>query len=76
MGVAPWQGFSEEEAEAATPAQVWLYCSAYSNAHLAKHLSDLNQNGTQEETPFSCKVFHALLHGVLRFVASVSLKNH
>ena len=45
-------------------------------AHLAKRLSDLKQNDTQEKTPFSGTVFHTLLHGVLRFVASVSFKNH
>ena len=41
-------------------------------AHLSKHPSDLKQNGTQEKTPFSSTVFHALSHGVIRFVASVS----
>ena len=45
-------------------------------SHLAKRLSDLKQNGTQEKTPFSGTVFHTLSHGVLRFVASVSFKNH
>ena len=40
-------------------------------AHLAKQSSDLKQNVTQEKTPFS-----GLSHGVLRFVASVSFKNH
>ena len=45
-------------------------------SHLAKRLSDLKQNGTQEKTPFSGTVFHALSHGVLSFVASVCLKNH
>ena len=29
-------------------------------AHLAKRLSDLKQNGTQEKTPFSGIVFHTL----------------
>ena len=43
-------------------------------SHLAKRLSDLKQNGTQEKTPFSDTVLHTLLHGVVRFVASVSLK--
>ena len=43
-------------------------------AHLAKRLSDLKQNGTQEKTPFFDTVFHTLSHGVLRFVASVSPK--
>ena len=45
-------------------------------SHLAKRPSDLKQNGTQEKTPFSGTVFHTLSHGVLRFVASVSFKNH
>ena len=44
--------------------------------HLAKRLSDLKQNGTQEKTPFSGTVFHNFSHGVLRFVASVSFKNY
>ena len=43
---------------------------------LAKRPSDLKQNGTQEKTPFSGSVFHTLSHGVVRFVASVSFKNH
>ena len=46
------------------------------DSHLSKHPSDLKQNGTQEKTPFSSTVFHALSHGVIRFVASVSSKNH
>ena len=48
----------------------------YCLSHLAKCLSDLKQNGTQEKTPFSGIVFHTLSHGVLRFVGSVSFKNH
>ena len=40
--------------------------------HLAKRLSDLKQNVTQETTQFSGTVSHTLSHGVLRFVASVS----
>ena len=48
----------------------------YVQSHLSKHPSDLKQNGTQEKTPFSSTVFHALSHGVIRFVASVSFKNH
>ena len=44
--------------------------------HLAKRPSDLEQNGTQEKTPFSGTVFYTLSHGVLRFVVSVSFKNH
>ena len=35
-----------------------------------------NKNGTQEKTQLSGTVFHTLSHGVLRFVASVSFKNH
>ena len=48
----------------------------FMGSHLSKHPSDLKQNGTQEKLPFSGTVFHALSHGVLRFVASVSFKNH
>jgi len=44
--------------------------------HLSKHPSDLKQNCTQEKTPFSSTVFHALSHDVILFVASVSSKNH
>ena len=44
--------------------------------HLSERPSNLKQNGTQEKTPFSGTVFHTLSHGVLRFVASVSFKNH
>ena len=44
--------------------------------HLSKRPSDLKQNGTQEKTPFSSTVFHTLSYGVIRFVASVSSKNH
>ena len=45
-------------------------------SHLSKQSSDLKQNGTQEKTPFSGTVFNTLSHGVIRFVASVSSKNH
>ena len=45
-------------------------------SHFAKRTSDLKQNGTQEKTPFSGTVCHTLSHGVLRFVAIVSFKNH
>ena len=45
-------------------------------AHLSKHPSDLKQNGTQEMTPISGRVFHTLSHSVLLFVASVNFKNH
>ena len=45
-------------------------------SHLSKGLSDLKQNGTHEKKPFSGTVLHALSHGVIRFVASVSFKNH
>ena len=45
-------------------------------SHLAKRPSDLKQNSTQVKTPFSGTVLHTLTHGVLRFVASVSFKNH
>ena len=45
-------------------------------SHLSKHPSDLKRNGVQEKTPFFGTVFHTLLHGVIRFVASVSSKKH
>ena len=45
-------------------------------SHLAKRLSDLKQNGTHKKTPFTGTVFHTCSHDVLRFVASVSFKNH
>ena len=44
----------------------------FMGSHLSKHPSDLKQNGTQEKTQFSSTVFHALSHGVICFVASVS----
>ena len=46
------------------------------HSHLSKRSSDLKQNGTQGKTPFSSTVFHTLSHGVIRFVASVSSRNH
>ena len=49
---------------------------AISFLHLSKHPSDLKPNGRQEKTPFSGTVFQTLSQGVLRFVASVSFKNH
>ena len=45
-------------------------------AHLSKGPSDLEQNGTQEKTPFSGPVFHGLSRGVVRFVPTVSFWNH
>ena len=44
--------------------------------HFAKRLSDLKHNGTQEKTQLSSTVFNALSPGVIRFVASASLKKH
>ena len=41
---------------------------------LSKRPSDLKQNGTHEKTPGT--IFHTLSHGVFRFVATVSFKNH
>ena len=41
------------------------------NTHLAKQLSDLKQNGTQEKTTFYGTVFHTLSHDVFHFVASI-----
>ena len=43
---------------------------------LSKSQNDLKQNDAQENAPFSGTVFHALSHGVICFVASVSSKNH
>ena len=40
----------------------------------SKRPSDFKQNGSQEKKPGS--VCHASSHGVFRFVASVSFKNH
>ena len=51
-----------------------LWSTKFGYAHLAKRLSDLKQNGTQEKIPFFGTVFHTLSLGVLRFVASVSFK--
>ena len=45
-------------------------------SHLSERSSHLKKNGTQGKTPFSGTVFHTFSHGVLRFVASVSFKNH
>ena len=44
--------------------------------HLAKRPSDLKQNGTEEKTSFPSTVFNTLSQGVIRFVASISFKNH
>ena len=44
--------------------------------HLSKGPSDLEQNGTQEKTPFSGPVFHGLSRGVVCFVPTVSFWNH
>ena len=45
-------------------------------SHLSKCPSDLKQNGTQENTPFSSTVFNTLSHGVIHFVSSGSSKKH
>ena len=50
--------------------------AGYAHSHLAKRPCDLEQNGTQEKTPFSGTVLQTLSHGVLRFVASVSFKDN
>ena len=39
--------------------------------HLSKGTSDLKQKCTQLATPFWGTVFHALSHGVIRFVRSL-----
>ena len=43
---------------------------------LSKATSDLKQKCTQFLTSFSGTVFHALSHGVIRFVRSVGPRNH
>jgi len=53
-----------------------LCCTVHDIPHLSKRPSDLKQNGTQEKTPFSSTVFHIPSHGVIRFDASFSSKNH
>ena len=63
------------------PYHTFLSLSSHTNlaiivAHLSKRPCDLMKNGTQEKTPFSSTVFNAYAHGVIRFVASVSSKNH
>ena len=45
-------------------------------SHFAKRTSDLEQNATQEKTPFSGTVFNTFSHSVICFDASVSSKNH
>ena len=45
-------------------------------SHLSKGLSYLKQKCTQLPTPFSGTVSNALTLGVIRFVQSVSLRNH
>ena len=44
-------------------------------AHLSKGASGLKQKYTQSHTPFSGIVFHALSHGAIHFVRSVSFTN-
>ena len=51
-------------------------CDASSLLRSTSFQSDLKQNGTQEKKQFSGTVFNALSHGVIRFVACVSFKNH
>ena len=46
-----------------------------STAHLSKGSSGCKQKCTQFLTPFTGIVFHALSHGVIHFVQSVSFKN-
>ena len=44
-------------------------------SHLSKAPSDLKQKCTQFPTPFLGTDFHALSHGVVHFVRSVSFRN-
>ena len=41
--------------------------------HFSKGPSNLSQNETREKAPFVGKVFHALSHGVVRFVWTCNL---
>ena len=45
------------------------------SSYLSKGSSDLKENGTKEKKPFSGPNLHFLSHGVIRFVAIVSLKS-
>ena len=54
----------------------WSYLHAYLWAHLSKVMSGFKQKCTQDLTSFSGTVFHALSHGVICFVRSVSPRNH
>ena len=47
----------------------------YSIPHLSKGRSGLKQKCTQTPTPFLSTVFHALSHGEIHFLPSVSSKN-
>ena len=70
-----WQDRTRQDRRSHSYFQLCLYDRGWDRrTHLAKCPSDLKQNGTQENTPFSATVFHTLSHGVLRFVASVSSK--
>ena len=44
--------------------------------HLSKGLSDLKQNGTREDKPFSGTVCHTFSQGVICYVANVILKTN
>ena len=65
----------QKHAGIVTNAAVWILFT-FDYPHFAKCPSDVKQNGTQEKTPFSVTDFHTLSHGVFRFVASVSFRNH
>ena len=43
--------------------------------HLSKGLSDLKQNGTRKDKPFSGTVCHTFSQGVIRYVANVCIEN-
>ena len=44
-------------------------------SHFSKGLSDLKQDGRHGKEPHSGTIFHALLHFLMRFVASVGSKD-
>ena len=52
-----------------------LFLVRNSNPHLSKGTSGLKQKSTQTPTPFLSTVFHALSHGEIHFLPSVSSKN-
>ena len=64
--------FRSQGSQRSIAIQTW---SLFSMPHLSKGLSGRKQKCTQFPTPFSGTIFHALLHGVIYFVRSVSFIN-